>query len=310
MKHSFRTADFEQLAHAWNGFYPEPYHIDAELLRQKTVESPVFDWGASIIEVADGEVLGYAILKKSAHAFYPADRDVVHLGALVYREPQFGIDLMADVKRLLRNRGVAKIRFGQDLDHFFPGCPLDCPAVPAFLMVEGFEPEEDVVDLERDLTDYANPYPDVPGAEVRRLTVEDIPGLEAFFAREFPGRWRHDVFQQVDRQGPHSVVGLILDDQIEGMALIQDARQHAPIGGAVWRKGLGSNWGALGPIGVSARLRGSGYGGALLGHALAELKQAGVQRCIIDWTGLVEFYGKFGFKPTRRYRSMALRLEG
>jgi GNAT superfamily N-acetyltransferase len=309
MRHTFRSVDFDQLTEFWNGFFPERYRVDADLLRLKTVECSAFDWGASVVEVADGEILGFAILKKAATALYHGpDKDTAHLSALAYREPQFGVDLMSDVKRLLRNRGTNRLVFGADSDHFFPGCPMDCPAMQGFLMVEGFEATGEVVDLERDLVDYENASPGAEGDEYRRLTANDVGSLEAFFAREFPGRWRYDVMRQVNVQGPETVFGLLRDGKVEGMALLQDASQREPVGGAVWRNDLGANWGSLGPIGVSNHLRGQGSGHGLLGHALADLRDRGVRRCIIDWTTLVDFYGRHGFVPTRRYRNLVLRL--
>lgn len=309
MRHSFRNVDFERLARFWNGFYPERYRIDADLLRMKTVECPAFDWGASGVEVADGEILGFVIVKKAATTLYVGpDKDTAHLAALAYREPQFGVDLMSDVKRLLRNRGVNRLTFGADANHFFPGCPTDCPAMQGFLMVEGFETTGEVVDLERNLGDYQNPVSIPEGDVYRRLTGNDVPSLETFLTREFPGRWRHDVLNQVQKQGPDTVFGLIRDGKVEGFALLQDESQRVPVGGAVWRNDLGSKWGSLGPIGVSKGLRGRGSGHALLGEALADLRDRGVDRCIIDWTTLVDFYGRHGFEPTRRYRSLTLRL--
>lgn len=309
MRHTFRTVDFERLARFWNGFYPERYRIDADLLRQKTVECPAFDWGASGVEVADGEILGFAILKKAATSLYDGpDKDTAHLAALAYREPEFGIDLISDVKRLLRNRGVNRLTFGADANHFFPGCPTDCPAIQGFLMVEGFEATGEVVDLERNLKDYTNPSPSPEGDEHRRLKEADLPALEAFLAREFPGRWRHDVMHQVQVQGPSTVFGLLRDKKVEGFALLQDSSQRVPIGGAVWRNDLGAQWGSLGPIGISKSFRGQGSGHALLGAALSDLRDRGVQQCIIDWTTLIDFYGRHGFEPTRKYRSLTLRL--
>ncbi|MGV3618929.1 MAG: GNAT family N-acetyltransferase [Fimbriimonas sp.] len=309
MRHTFRNVDFDRLARFWNGFYPERYRIDAELLRQKTVECPAFDWGASGVEVADGEILGFAILKKAATALYEGpDKDTAHLAALAYREPQFGVDLMSDVKRLLRNRGTNRLVFGADANHFFPGCPTDCPSIQGFLMVEGFEATGEVADLERDLSNYENPYPGSEGDEFRRLASHDMASLEAFLNHEFPGRWQYDTMHQVGIQGPETVFGLLRNGKVEGFALLQDSSQRQPVGGAVWRNDLGAGWGSLGPIGVSKSLRGKGSGGALLGHALADLRDRGVRQCIIDWTTLLEFYGKHGFEPTRRYRSLSLRL--
>jgi predicted N-acetyltransferase YhbS len=60
-------------------------------------------------------------------------------------------------------------------------------------------------------------------------------------------------------------------------------------------------WSQLGPIGVSADARGRGFGGALLDTALCHLRDSGGRGCVIDWTDLVGFYARFGFKPYREY---------
>ncbi len=126
MKLSFRDADFDRLAAFWNNFAPERYAIDGELLKLKTVDCPVFDWGASTIEEADGEILGFASVKKSAASLYKGpDKDTAVLSLLAYCDPQYGIDIISDVKRTLRNRGLANLTFGTDCGHFFPGCPID-----------------------------------------------------------------------------------------------------------------------------------------------------------------------------------------
>jgi len=39
---------------------------------------------------------------------------------------------------------------------------------------------------------------------------------------------------------------------------------------------------------------------ALLRGALGTLKARGVRLTVIDWTGLLGFYGKLGFKPWKR----------
>jgi GNAT superfamily N-acetyltransferase len=310
MKRSFRDADFDRLAEFWNGFAPERYRIDGELLRIKTVECPVFDWGASMIEEADGEILGFASVKKSAASLYKGpDKDVAVLSLLAYCDPQFGIDLISDVKRTLRNRGLSQLTFGTDCGHFFPGCPEDFRALSDFLMIEGFAEGGEAVDLERDLQGYENPFPKPADAEYRVLEHKDIEALTTFLLREFPGRWHYDVMSKIGSEGPDCCYALFRNGKVDGFALIQDWQDSKPLGGAVWRSDLGENWGSLGPIGVSKALRGKGYGHALLGEALMELKRRGVRRCIIDWTGLVDFYGKHGFEPTRKYKSMSLRLD-
>jgi GNAT superfamily N-acetyltransferase len=309
MRQGFRDANFDRLAEFWNRFAPEKYHIDGALMRINTVECPVFDWGASRVLEGDGEILGFVVVKKSAASLYKGpDKDVAHLCVLAYCDPSFGVDLMADVKQTLRNRGVARLVFGQDIGHFFPGCPDDFSALSDFLMVEGFVSGGEAVDLERDMTGYRNTLPVPEDGEYRPVEKKDIGRLVSFLDREFPGRWRYDVMRKLDSEGPRCVFGLFRDDHCDGFALLQDWRDQLPIGGAAWRVSLGENWGSLGPIGVSANLRGRGYGHALLGEALANLRDRGVKRAIIDWTGLRDFYGKHGFEVTRTYKSMSLAL--
>ena len=58
----------------------------------------------------------------------------------------------------------------------------------------------------------------------------------------------------------------------------------------------------LGPIGISAGVRGRRLGEFLLRQSLLQLRALGAHIVCIDWTILKEYYGKFGFLPVRRYR--------
>jgi predicted N-acetyltransferase YhbS len=68
-----------------------------------------------------------------------------------------------------------------------------------------------------------------------------------------------------------------------------------------WRAELGENYGGLGPIGVSKDYRKIGLGLALLSYGVWCVKQAGAALMAIDWTVLVDFYGRLGFQPWRRF---------
>jgi GNAT superfamily N-acetyltransferase len=67
-------------------------------------------------------------------------------------------------------------------------------------------------------------------------------------------------------------------------------------------------WGQAGSIGVSADRRSAGYGSALLDATLKHLRERGVRGGIIDWTHLVSYYERFGFKPHRSYRMLVKQL--
>jgi predicted N-acetyltransferase YhbS len=312
MRRSFRQADFQGLVDVWNSFYPKRYRVDPIILRSNTIDCAMFDWGASFIHEGEGPSQGFVSIKKSApgHAYAGIKSDVAHLSAIAYAEPEVAVDLLAESKKVLKNRGVSKLVFGQDLHHFFPGCPTDCHSLSNFLMVEGFERHGEACDLERDLSDYEAQSPAPDGVEMRRLTEGDVPRLDDFLGEEFPGRWRHDVMAVIEAEKrPDMVFGMFKGNKVIGFAFLQDEEVKKPVNGGVWRSDLGEKWGGLGPIGVAENIRGHGYGHALLGAALADQRARGVRRCIIDWTGLVDFYGKHGFRVTRRYKMMSLDLE-
>lgn len=309
MSHSFRETDFEALAERYCAFAPSRYAISPKLLKFNSVDCSLFDWGASCVA---NDNHGFVSIKKSAggRLYKGPDSDQAHLSIIAFDDPRVGIDLLAEAKTTLRNRGVNRLVFGQDSRHFFPGCPIDFPALRDFLMVEGFEEGGDQYDVERDLRDYVNPFPKLEGCEYRTVRRKDIDALDEFFEREFSERWKYDVYQKIDHEGSTDCVfALFHQNSIEGFALLQDWECNSPIGGAVWNMDLGDHWGSLGPIGVSERIRGHGQGNALLGAALEHLRDKGVARCTIDWTSLLKFYGGHGFEAARTYRSMSLSLD-
>ena len=307
----FRHANFEALIACWRRFYPERYWVSEEVFRRSTVESPLFDWGSSCIAVEGETVVGFVAIKRSASRYYKCtDRDVVHINSIAFETPEIGLDLMTHAKHVVAERGHSKLVFGQDSDHLFPGCPIDLRRLVAFFLVEGFVGEGQVHDLERDLRSYESPAKPVKDADLRMLTKADSEGLEGFLTHTFPGRWHYDTDQKIAAEGIESCVfGLLIGGKVRGFAGIQSFGHARPVNGCIWHLSLGETWGGLGPIGVAEDIRGNGYGNALLGAALTELKSRGVEKCIIDWTGLVEFYGKHGFEVTRTYDSLVLPLD-
>lgn len=304
----WRGVAIPQIAALFNRTAGDRYRVDESLVAFNTIESSVFDWGASLVmQDDDGPLLGFIAFKRSPSKLYRTnDPDEIHLCAMGFDDPDCGFDLFEAAKGRIMDRGFSRIVFGSDSRHFWPGVPIDVPLLNNFLSVQGFEMGAEVYDLERDLTGYEATRSVPSGAELRPLREEDRGSLSDFLRAEFPHRWRHDVEAKVDLEGdPETVYGLLVDGRVRGFALLQREGAKAPIGGAVWHQDLGPSWCALGPIGVAEDLRGGGYGGALLDQALWHLAQNGGRRCVIDWTTLGEFYGKVGFEPSRRYRSAA-----
>jgi len=309
---SFRHADFDALTALWNRVFPAKYQIDRRVLELNTVLNPLFDWGASQIELDDDlKPCGFAVIKASARRLYPGpEPDTYHLSAIVSEDNRCSVDLLAYAKAVLRERGIYALTFGRDWRHFWPGCPLDVPRLKDFLIVEGFDEEGSQVDVVRDLVDYEPRTRAVEGAEVRPLKSDELAVLDDFLVREFPGRWRFDtMIKTAEEKRADFIYSLWLGGELHGFALTQDESHQFPGCGAVWRGCLGSDWCCLGPIGVSDAIRGSGHGDTLLSQTLVHLKSQGKRRCLIDWTSLTDWYGKHGFEPTNTYLGFTLRLD-
>lgn len=213
-----------------------------------------------------------------------------------------GSALLTWAEDWLRAQGCTRFRLGGSLHPFTPGYPTELGNANFFLKRgyterTGGEPTWDVA---RDLSDYriTRPRADVT---IRPAQPGEANALLEFFQREFPGRWRYEFVEFLRDGGRMSdYVVLLTARGIDGFARITLEDSERPLERFYLHR-LPKPWGQLGPIGVSRDARGKGYGGALLDAGLSYLHAQGVRGCVIDWTGLVEFYGKFGFKPYRQY---------
>jgi hypothetical protein len=291
--------EFAEVAPLWEKTYSANFRIDEEIWQRNMVHHPAV--------VASLRGTGWIAVLKGPVPDYGGNPGHFHLAALAFDSPAAGQEAVSKAVNKATELGAKSLAFGQDGDHIWPGVPHDHPHVIAALESGGFTIGGSVDDLQRDLTGYTPRDAAAISPGLRPAGQSDERGLLEYFTREFPGRWRVDVMQQFHENAARVMVWEV-DGAIEGHALIQTSDTHHPIGGAVWRNDLGPQWGALGSIGVSARLRGGGSGGRLLDASLLELSRRQVRECIIDWTGLSAFYEKYGFKITRKYQSASLTL--
>ena len=299
------------LADYWNRRLPKKFRVDAQLIRMLGRHHMTYLHDASFVAFEGEELVGFIETKASPSELYSGpDPDLIHVHSLAFRDVEIGTSLITQVLGVFPSNTLV---FGQDNGHFWPGVPLDWDEGRAVLDEMGFQPVGgESVDVERDLVDF-EPLKSVElfsrdGVDLKRGKPGDGAKLDAFMRQEFPGRWRYDVLQKFSKE-PADLFLLWLGESVQGFAFTQtQATTEVPIGGAVWHHDLGENWGALGPIGVGQKVRGMGFGGALLAGSLDELKKGGVRRCIIDWTDLAEFYAKCGFEVTRRYQGMSFEM--
>ncbi len=266
---------------------------------------------AGQLALRDGEALGF-ILASALRADIGEQGWIDALAVRPDAQRQgIGSALLAWAEGWLRAQGSRRVSLGGSLRPFVPGLPIAAgEAARAFFLHRGYAEEGAVWDVARDLADYL-PAPDVPTDAVLRPVR---PGEEAilldFLAREFPGRWHFEA-QEFLREGGRPSDWLLLwplhGEAPLGFCQITLEDSLRPLE-RFYPQGLPRPWGQYGPLGVAQAARGRGYGAAIVDGAARHLRALGVRGCVIDWTDLVAFYGKFGFKPYRHYLMLAKTL--
>ncbi len=218
-----------------------------------------------------------------------------------------GGELLAWAENRLREQGCTAARLGGSLCPFVAGYPTEL-GNEDFFSRRGYEPRagsEQVWDVARDPSDYGTTRR-LPGVTIRPAGTGDENTLDEntlleFFRREFPNRWRFEYEEFLRRGGRISDwIVLFSERGVDGFARLTLEDSIQPLE-RFYPQRLPRPWAQLGPIGVSAHLRGRGYGRALLDASLVHLRERGVRGCVIDWTDLIDFYARFGFKPYRKY---------
>lgn len=320
---SLTELEIGSLEKLWNDAIGPLFPIDERLLRQNLYGDPNFlpeDLVGAFNE--NNELIATVAFKQNIVdlGLQPADLTVGSISFLLispmHRKRGIGKKLLELAENRLKERGVTNIKLGQDTRHFFPGVPCLLKEANAFFTKAGYQTQGLATDLSADLSrvDLAG----IVGAkglqlnESERYTFgslqfEDIDELNAFFERSFPGRWYFEVTQFLQKSSMLEDIVVVKDvekGKIVGFARICNKDSDVLGANVVFRGLLGENYGGLGPIGIDPDYRKEKLGLTLLYHGLKSLQERQVKQAVIDWTGLLDFYGIFNFIPWKEYNSM------
>jgi GNAT superfamily N-acetyltransferase len=268
------------------------------------------------LAVEDGQVVGFVLASVLVNdpQVSPSDAGYVDAIAVYPRLQRRGIGrvLLTWAERWLVGKGCKSARLGASLRPFAPGVPSEL-GTDVFFRHYGFNNAPQggrSWDMARELHDYVprrRPRYGLP-VEARPAQPGEEDALLAFLRREFPGRWRFE-FEEFLRGGGRISDYMLLwtENGVDGFCQLTFEDSLRPLDRFFMHR-LPKPWGQLGSIGISAALRGMGLGGILLDAGLQRLRDEGVDGCVIDWTSLLGFYGKFGFQPYRQYEMMTKAL--
>ncbi len=330
--HPYHPEMVSGMIDAWNAALGEAFPMSEALFRQNASEDPHFDpagcWVAS--EPADRRVRGFCLAKVAREPIgvdgLLEDRGWISVIAVhpAFQRRRLGTALLRKAEEFLRSRGRPRAVLGGDPGHFFPGIPVDVgrgrptsgthpvsaeSAALAFFTAAGYRLQGDAYDLHRPLGNYRTPQrvnaalAAQTDVDVRPLRPGEEQSLLAFLDVAFPGRWRYTLGRFLAGGGDiGDVMGVLHRGAVLGFAhLFHPASRW--IGPSIaWTRRGRSRAGGLGPMGLAPTLRGRGLGLVLLDRSVRHLARLGVEEMIIDWTVLLDFYGRLGFVPWKHYR--------
>lgn len=210
---------------------------------------------------------------------------------------------------------VKRIRLGADLGHFFPGVP----EIQAryFFEKRGYSFKTSAVyDLSRSLRDWVAPPAPLAVQQKQYYYGQGQPGeagdILDFLKRPengFSPRWSYYLSYLLGQGYPVENITLLkqADDKIVGFLQTwkpddfkENLSMRAPLYWAM-AEYPGEVHGSIGPLGVDGSVRGGGLGLGLVAAGTEFLRQQGATFATIDWTDLIDFYGRLGYKPWKSY---------
>jgi GNAT superfamily N-acetyltransferase len=222
-----------------------------------------------------------------------------------HQKQGIGTTLLHWAEEWLDQQGSQVIAIGPSPRPFVPGVPEALDSVGFFVRHGyGTTPEEQMRqwDVAANLSTYTPPKTvREVDAFIRPAQPDDYEAMLVFLLREFPDSWRYAFEEHVAAGGRISDYMVMWTARgVDGCCVLTFEDSLTPIE-RFYPYHLPRPWGQLGSIGISEDRRGQGFGSALLDAGLRRLHNNGVNGCIIDWTDLLDFYGKFGFAPYRSY---------
>lgn len=299
------------LARIWNSAAPSSLVVSDKFFKYnlEAAQGEIQDYRMAL---ADGFPAGFIQVSTLPDEPWVVSSEIGWINTIFvdphYQHNGIGTQLFKWGETWLKEQGCKKIRLGGSLRPFSPGNPALCQS-DDFFIKQGYQyrqPNSDEWDVARDLGDgqpiSRKTLPEI--GDIRQAQPEDQPNLSEFFNRVFHGRWQYEYEEFVRIGGRISdFLILELDKKIEGFCWVTLPDSKRPLD-RYFLNDLPQPWGQLGPIGISSNVRKFGWGGLLLQSGLEYLKKQNIRGCVIDWTSLLEFYGKYGFKPFHQYKML------
>ncbi|WP_368901704.1 GNAT family N-acetyltransferase [Oceanobacillus oncorhynchi] len=306
---SWNDRRIDALVQLWNQEIGSHFPMRKELFKQNSFEDENICEKASAIAIdEENHVVGFVVAKRYQEKMEAGmSKEIGWIQVLLVAENRrnqgIGSLLLANAETHLKAAGVKQILLGRDPWHYFPGIPMELAEAKSWFEQKGYQNSGIEHDMIRKYhNDDVAAVPQITGIECQVLELEDKDSFLDFLHRCFPGRWEYEAIHYFQKGGTGREFAILKKgQQIIGFCRMNDENAPFVAQNVYWAPLFQEELGGVGPLGVDANERGKGYGLAVVEAGIGFLRERGVSRIVIDWTGLTAFYNKLGYTVWKSY---------
>lgn len=306
----------KDLVSLWNTEIGRQFPMREELFIQNSIDDQnVLVSGSWIAVDEENQVIGFVVSKIwQENMDIPMKRDIGWIQALLvkssYRKQGIGNALLKKAESALMEHYVTTIHLGRDPFHYFPGIPNEDQATKLWFTNRGYVGIGIETDLINHYSDISASSYLVDGVECSLLQKDEQEEFLSFLKRSFSGRWEYEatIYFQNGGTGREFVV-MKKGGRIIGFCRVNDHASPLIAPNTYWAPLFKEPLGGVGPLGIGQNERKNGYGLAIVEAGISFLRKRQINHIAIDWTGLVDFYGKLGFTTWKEYEQFSKKIQ-
>ena len=216
---------------------------------------------------------------------------------------------------------VATIQIGSDIDNFFPGIPSDFDNLTdVFLKKRGYDigrythdllkhiTKDDLMENDEAITIKFND--EEKEIKFRYAKEEDKERTYDFFRKCFFGRWFAEAYEYFeDNDIKHEYLLALDGDKVVGFLRVNFGYIKKISYNNTWRNNFDNDLVGIGPLGIDPDYRRYGIAKHLIKKGISDAYKEGFTNAMIDWTGLMHIYQKYGFQVWKCYAYAIKKIE-
>jgi predicted N-acetyltransferase YhbS len=289
------------------------FPIREELFIQNSFEDKNVLQSGSFIAVNDeNQVIGFVVSKCwQENLDVQLNPEIGWIQVLLvkssYRCEGIGSALLKRAEQTLKDKNIKRIHIGRDPWHYFPGIPKNFENTKQWFEQRKYVSSYVEYDLIHHYQNQPNCFdPARYDVQFSLLKKEEKKDFLSFLHRCFPGRWEYEAIHYFHRGGTgREFVVIKKNGTIIGFCRINDPNSPFIAQNVYWAPLLNEPLGGIGPLGIDPNERKNGYGLAVVKAGISYLRDRNINSIVIDWTGLVDFYGKLNFKIWKEYQQLS-----